>query len=151
MSWTTAHITLRTGAAARSSRRPTLRVSFFTHWQPLHNEDAHTALVFGYLRHAPAKHGLEPWLTATIARPVTAPELEHGSFWPAYLSGHEGQQRTFPDLGFDANDGGQLLVLVEVKPGFLGARLRPDQPRDHRRAYPHRSRADRADHGRRRP
>ena len=71
-------------------------MSFFTHWQPLHNEDAHTALVFGYLRHAPATHGLEPWLTATFGRPLTAPSLEHESFWPAHLSGHEGQQRTFP-------------------------------------------------------
>ena len=95
-------------------------MSFFTHWQPLHNEDAHTALVFGYLRHAPAAHGLEPWLTATLGRPVTAPQLEPESFWPAYLSGGEGQQRTLPDLAFDANDGERLLVLVEVKPGFLG-------------------------------
>src|SRR4051812_6116486 len=70
------------------------RLSFFTHWQPLHNEDAHTALVFGYLRHAPKSRALEPWLTATLRRAVKLPALPREGFWPGYLSGHDLQQRT---------------------------------------------------------
>jgi hypothetical protein len=55
---------------------------------------------------------------------MRAPAPKHESFWPAHLSSHEDQQRTFPDLAFDAVEGDaeseRLLVLVEVKPGFLG-------------------------------
>jgi hypothetical protein len=30
-------------------------MKFYSIWQPLKNEDAHTALAFGFVRHAPAE------------------------------------------------------------------------------------------------
>src|SRR3954468_12904307 len=88
------------------------RLSFFAYWQPLHNEDAHTALVFGYLRHAPEKHALEAWLLAPVGRTVRVPAPARDGFWPTYLSRHDEHKRTVPDLAFDAfeDDGEPLLV-----------------------------------------
>src|SRR5688572_22230418 len=55
----------------------TVPLTFLSHWQPLRNEDAHTALVFGFLRHADPEYGLGPWLTSVLQRerPVTAAPL----------------------------------------------------------------------------
>jgi hypothetical protein len=41
-------------------------VSFLSRWQPLRDEDAHTALVFEFLRFAPTTVALDPW--RTVAR-----------------------------------------------------------------------------------
>jgi hypothetical protein len=45
-------------------------VKFFSRWQPVRDEDHLTALVFGFLRHAPAVAGIDAWLTLTLCRPV---------------------------------------------------------------------------------
>jgi hypothetical protein len=93
-------------------------VSFLSRWQPLRDEDAHTALVFGFLRHAPTTVALDRWLTSTLGRPVSALPLERSSFWPSLESVVEGSQFTEPELVFEANDGGLLTVVIEVKPGY---------------------------------
>jgi hypothetical protein len=93
-------------------------VSFLAHWQPLRDEDAHTALLFGFLRHAPSVAALEPWLARTLGRPVAAEPLQRVSFWPSLRSVVEGSQQTVPELVFAADDGKPLVVVVEVKPGY---------------------------------
>jgi hypothetical protein len=95
-------------------------MTFLTHWQPLRNEDAHTALVFGFLRHTDPAQGLSPWLTSVLSRDrsVAVPALTHDDFWPPHGSIYEGGARTVPDLAFAADDGAPLLVVVEAKPWF---------------------------------
>lgn len=94
-------------------------MKFFSRWQPLVDEDAHTALVFGFMRHAPVKAMLEPWLTNLLGRHVTVDEtLAPHDFWPNSRSLMEGRTRTEPDLVFAADDGRPLLIVVEVKPSF---------------------------------
>lgn len=94
-------------------------MKFFSRWQPLVDEDAHTALVFGFMRHAPVKAMLEPWLTNLLGRHVTVDEpLAPHDFWPNYRSRMEGRTRTEPELVFAADDGRPLLIVVEVKPSF---------------------------------
>ena len=94
-------------------------LKYFSVWQPLVDEDAHTALVFGFLRHAPATYALNPWLSQALDRAVTALPPEPVSFWPTYASVMEGHHRTEPELVFDAVDElGQLTIIIEAKPGF---------------------------------
>ena len=57
-------------------------MSFYSRWQPLVDEDRHTALVFGFFRHAPVADALEPWLERVIGRPLKATPLRPDSFWP---------------------------------------------------------------------
>ena len=93
-------------------------MKYFANWQPLRNEDAHTSLVFGFMRHAPVTNALNPWLSEVLGRPVLAESIEPGEFWPVYPSRIEGHHRTEPELVFDADDGRPLVVIVEAKPGF---------------------------------
>src|SRR6266849_8616996 len=93
-------------------------MSFYSRWQTLIDEDRHTALVFGFFRHAPVSIALEPWLTQVLARPVRPQPLRPGSFWPVLPSIVAGWTSTEPELVFDASDDvGPLKVVVEVKPG----------------------------------
>jgi hypothetical protein len=55
----------------------------FQVWQPVETEDARTALVFEFLRHAPAEHGLDAWLSRALRRPVSVKGLEVDDFWPS--------------------------------------------------------------------
>jgi hypothetical protein len=91
-------------------------LKFYTRWQRVAGEDARTALVFGFMRHAPAACALNPWLTEVLGRPVEAEPLEPASFWPSYAS--TTASWTEPDLGFPANDGRPLWVIVEAKAGY---------------------------------
>lgn len=93
-------------------------MSFYSRWQPLLDEDRHTALVFGFLRHAPVGLALVPWLERVLDRPVTAEPLAASSFWPTLPSVVAGSEWTEPELVFDADDGQPLKVIVEVKPGY---------------------------------
>ncbi len=94
-------------------------MKYFARWQPLGDEDAHTALVFGFLRHAPVDAALAPWLTEVLDRSVTVEEpLAPRDFWPCYSSRMEGSMRTEPELVFWADDARPLLVVIEVKPSF---------------------------------
>jgi hypothetical protein len=95
-----------------------LTVSFFSHWQPLRDEDAHTALVFGFLRHAPTAAALDVWLSRTLGRPVASYPLTPSSFWPNLVSVVPGLSYTEPELVFEADDGEPLTIIVEVKPGY---------------------------------
>jgi hypothetical protein len=93
-------------------------MGFYSQWQPLVDEDRHTALVFGFFRHAPVALGLAPWLSGVLGRPVAPHPLEPASFWPALPSTSDGQAMTVPELVFDATDSsGELKVVIEVKPG----------------------------------
>jgi hypothetical protein len=92
---------------------------FYSRWQPLLDEDRHTALVFGFFRHAPASFALDPWLSEVIGRSVRSCPLEPQCFWPTLLSVVEGSIETEPELVFDVDDDvGRLRVVVEVKPGY---------------------------------
>lgn len=91
-------------------------MKFESHWQPLRNEDAQTALVFGFLRHAPTSLALDVWLSDLLKRPATGSPLEVTSFWPRYPAGQDGGVFTEPDVVIDADDGQPLLVIVECKP-----------------------------------
>ena len=93
-------------------------MKFFSNWQPLIDEDAHTALTFGFFRHAPTQQALQPWLRGVLGRDAAPVPLEHANFWPSYDSRIEGRHRTEPEMVFEADDGGNLLVIVEVKPGL---------------------------------
>src|SRR4051812_7008909 len=93
-------------------------MKYFSNWQPLSNEDRHTALLFGFMRHAPVLHALNPWLSLVLGRDVAAAPLEQGSFWPTFPSRVPGSLLTQPELVFDAHDGRPLTVVVEVKPGY---------------------------------
>lgn len=91
-------------------------VSFFAAWQPLKNEDAQTALVFGYLRHAPPETALSPWLSEVLGRRVRCDPLDVADFWPTYKSMIAGRLRTTPELVFTAEDSdGDVTVVVEAK------------------------------------
>lgn len=93
-------------------------MGFYSQWQPLVDEDRHTALVFGFFRHAPVALALRPWLSRVLGRPVEPEPLEPTSFWPALPSSGDGPTVTVPELVFDAVDArGALKVVVEVKPG----------------------------------
>jgi len=94
-----------------------ISVSFYSRWQPLVDEDRHTALVFGFLRHAPVELALNPWLSTVLERPVDAAPLEASSFWPSLPSVVAGSEWTEPELVFDADDGRPLKIIIEVKPG----------------------------------
>lgn len=91
---------------------------FYANWQPPRIEDALTALVFGFMRHAPSEICLDPWLSTILRRPITTHGLELSDFWPQFDSSFEAQDRTEPDLVFDASDGEPLVVVVECKPGY---------------------------------
>jgi hypothetical protein len=93
-------------------------MKLYSIWQPLASEDARTALVFGFLRHAPVEHGLAPWLTDVLGRPVTATPLEPENFWPRFASRLEDHEWTEPELVIEAADGDPLVVVVEAKPGY---------------------------------
>jgi len=94
-------------------------MKYLSHWQRLDNEDKHTALLFGFLRHAPVESALNPWLTSILKRQVTAEPLEQSSFWPRLRSIVPGSLLTEPELVFQADDGKPLplSVVIEVKPG----------------------------------
>jgi hypothetical protein len=92
-------------------------VSFYSRWQPLDSEDAQTALVFGFMRHAPPEVALAPWLTDVLGHPVTGGALAPGAFWPSVPSVLADHDRTVPDVVFEASDGQPLLVVIESKLG----------------------------------
>jgi len=98
-------------------------MKLYATWQPLVNEDAQTALVFGMLRHLPVERALLPWLQGVLGRAVTAEPLQPGNFWPSYDSVFKGANWTEPELVFEVDDSEPLLVIVENKPGFSGHRL----------------------------
>lgn len=93
-------------------------MTYFSRWSPLHDENAHTALMFGFLRHAPVEHALAPWLSNVLGRPVTSFGLTPEDFWPNYRSIVDGSKWTEPELVFKADDGSRLTVVVEAKPGY---------------------------------
>lgn len=97
-------------------------MKYFSSWQPLIDENAHTALTFGFLRHAPPAAALEPWLSCVLERPVTAPPLGVARFWPRYQSIVEGHLWTEPELVLQADDGSPLTVVIEAKPGYAQQR-----------------------------
>ncbi|MDQ3608943.1 MAG: hypothetical protein M3459_08590 [Actinomycetota bacterium] len=102
-------------------------MKFDSNWQPLRNEDAQTALVFGFLRHAPTALALDPWLTETLGVDARGEALTPVSFWPHYPAQDPGQTYTEPDLVVKADDGKPVLVVVEAKPthgGHTGEQLR---------------------------
>jgi hypothetical protein len=96
-------------------------VKFYSNWLPLKNEDAHTALVFGFLRHAPVDLALNPWLKEILGRDVLAARLEPMAFWPRFPSMLGDQHVTEPDLAFpiDAGEGSPCWVIVEAKPQYM--------------------------------
>jgi hypothetical protein len=108
---------LPTSAARSGVRCAAMAASkFYRLWQPLDgaSEDVHTALVFGYLRHAPAKAALAPWLTH-VGEPVAVDELELDAHWPDYESVFGGTT-TQPELAFSAAIGGRMrLIVIENK------------------------------------
>lgn len=93
-------------------------MSFYGHWQPLIDEDAHTALGFGFLRHAPKSAALDAWLSDIFQRPVQTDGIAQDDFWPGFRSVTAGSFWTVPELVFRARDPEPLTVVVEVKPGF---------------------------------
>lgn len=94
-------------------------LKLFHIWQPLETEDARTAMVFEFLRHAPAEKGLSPWLSKVLGREATVSGLNVEDFWPQYQSIVDGHHWTEPELVFEASDeNGPFLVIVEAKPGF---------------------------------
>lgn len=93
-------------------------MSFLSRWQPLNDENAHTALVFGFLRHAPAQAALDVWLSRTLGRSVSAEPFERSCFWRTVPSVIPGSHYTEPELVLIADDGAPLTVVVEVKPGY---------------------------------
>lgn len=93
-------------------------MSYFSRWSPLNDENAHTALAFGFLRHAPIDHALALWLSNVIGRPVTATGLTPDDFWPNYRSIVDGSKWTEPELVFEADDGSPLTIIIEAKPGY---------------------------------
>jgi hypothetical protein len=90
-------------------------MKFYSVWQPLKNEDAHTALVFGFLRHAPPELALQPWLQKVLGPGVKTDSLSVGHFWPRYPSSE--QEITEPDLAFPV-DGEDSWVIIEAKPSY---------------------------------
>jgi hypothetical protein len=92
-------------------------VKYLSNWQPLVNEDRHTALLFGFMRHAPID-ALNSWLSSILDRPVEATPLGQHAFWPNLPSVMPGSVITQPELVFDADDGSPVTVVVEVKPGY---------------------------------
>jgi hypothetical protein len=95
-------------------------MSFLAHWQPLRKEDDHTALVFGFLRHAPVEAALGPWLTDVLGRSVSRSALLSEDFWPRYPSLDEQTSATVPDLVFETDDGLTVLIEAKVGPGEAG-------------------------------
>lgn len=93
-------------------------MKYLSNWQPLANEDRHTALLFGFMRHAPVAAALNPWLSRVLDKPVNATPLSQQAFWPSLRSVVPGSVRTEPELVFFADDGAPLTVVVEVKPGY---------------------------------
>jgi hypothetical protein len=94
-------------------------MKLYSRWQQADPEDARTALVFGFMRHASVGAALRPWLADVLERDVQELKpLLIDDFWPQMVSTFDGQQRTEPDLVFEADDGSPLLVVVEVKPGY---------------------------------
>jgi hypothetical protein len=95
-------------------------VKFYSVWQPVRNEDALTAMTFGFLRHAPVEHGLTPWFTDALGRAVSASGLAVSDFWPSHWPAAGTHTRTEPDLAVLVSDGHPLLVIVEAKLDFGG-------------------------------
>lgn len=93
-------------------------MKFLSNWQPLINEDRHTALLFGFMRHAPAASALNPWLSRVLGRSAEAEPLGQHEFWPNLRSVVPGSVSTQPELLLRANDGAPLTVVIEVKPGY---------------------------------
>jgi hypothetical protein len=95
-------------------------MKLFSIWQPLSTEDARTALVFNFLRHAPPEAGLHPWISEVLGRPVKSQPLRPENFWPRYKSRLPEHHWTEPELVFTVDDGGPdpLWVIVEAKPGY---------------------------------
>lgn len=93
-------------------------MKFYSHWQQPDPEDARTALVFGFMRHAPVRLALEPWLGNVLGRSVQVQPLAAANFWPRFRSVFDHQEWTEPELVFAAHDGAPLAVVVEAKPGF---------------------------------
>ncbi len=98
-------------------------MKYYTRWQPLIDEDAHTALTFGFMRHAPIDVALAPWLSEVLHSNVVPSPLMPQSFWPRFPSVVDGSAWTEPELVFDAHDGKPLVVVVEAKLGFDAQRL----------------------------
>jgi hypothetical protein len=85
---------------------------FLSNSQPLLNEDRHTALVFGFMRHAPTNLALNPWLSKVLGRSVEALPLRQHDFWPTLTSRVPGSVRTESELAFEADDGQRLIVVL---------------------------------------
>lgn len=82
-------------------------------WQRADSEDERTALVFGFLRHAPVDVALQPLLEGILGVAVRVDPLERRHFWPAFPSG---SGRVIPDLCFPAAVAGErAMVVVEAK------------------------------------
>ncbi|MCA1656685.1 MAG: hypothetical protein LC713_03075, partial [Actinobacteria bacterium] len=93
-------------------------MGYYAHWQPLVDENAHTVLTFGFLRHAPPDSALNPWLSEVLQRAVTCQGLQADAFWPRYRSTVGGSVSTEPEVVFWARDSEPLLVVIEVKPWY---------------------------------
>ena len=95
-------------------------MKLYSIWQPLSTEDARTALVFNFLRHAPANAGLDPWISGVLERAVTSRGLRPENFWPRYKSRVADHHWTEPELVFAVDDGRSdpLWVIIEAKPGY---------------------------------
>lgn len=101
-------------------------MKYLSNWQPLTNEDRHTALLFGFMRHAPVHNALNPWLLEVLGRRVDAEPLSQNTFWPRLPSIVPGSATTEPEIVFRAQDeDGPFTVVVEVKPGY--GMMGPDQ------------------------
>jgi hypothetical protein len=92
---------------------------FYSNWQSLVSatEDAQTALVFGFIRHAPVEVVLKPWLEDVLGPDgdLDVLPLAPTDFWPDYPSIVDGSLWTQPELVFRVSDGEPLLVVVENK------------------------------------
>lgn len=93
-------------------------MSYLSRWQPLVDENAHTALTLGFMRHAPTALALEPWLSKILERGISAAPLTRKAFWPTYPSVVEGSTSTEPELVFLVDDGAPLTIVIEAKPGY---------------------------------
>jgi hypothetical protein len=92
-------------------------MSLYSSWQPLVDENGQTALVFGFMRHAPVASALRPWLADVLGRNVSVQPIDAEHFWPRFRSIVDGYSWTEPDIVFGADDGGPVVVIVEAKPG----------------------------------
>jgi hypothetical protein len=91
-------------------------VKFFSRWQRPEIEDHLTALVLGFMRHAPVALACSPWLSEVLGRPVRVESITVGDLWPNFPTLAKDGMRTEPDAVLRVEDGSPLLVVIEVKP-----------------------------------